>query len=161
MTLMKIGAVGLAGLLLAGCQQGYGGFGAKEGAGTLIGAGAGALAGSQIGSGSGRLAATAIGALLGGLAGGSVGRSLDTVDRQMINNTTQRTLETAPVGQVSSWRNPDSGAYGTVTPQRTYNTASGEPCREFQQTVTIGGKTEQAYGTACRQMDGTWRVTSN
>ena len=33
----------------------------------------------------------------------------------------------------------------------------GEQCREFQQTITIGGKTEKAYGTACRQPDGTWK----
>ena len=25
-------------------------------------------------------------------------------------------------------------------------------------TVTVGGKTEEAYGNACRQPDGTWRV---
>jgi surface antigen len=24
--------------------------------------------------------------------------------------------------------------------------------------VTIGGKAESAYGTACRQPDGTWKV---
>jgi surface antigen len=37
---------------------------------------------------------------------------------------------------------------------------SGKYCREFQQTVTIGGKTEQAYGTACRQPDGSWQIVS-
>jgi surface antigen len=155
----RIAAVALAGVLLAGCAQ-YG-VGPKEGAGTLIGAGAGALAGSQIGSGSGRVAATAIGALLGGLAGGSVGRSLDSVDRQMVQRTTQSSLETLPSGQTSSWRNPDTGNAGTVTPHRAFTGNAGEPCREFQQTVTIGGRTEQAYGTACRQADGSWRVVSN
>jgi len=160
-TLSKFGGIALAGLLLAGCQQGYGGFGPKEGAGTLIGAGAGALAGSQIGSGSGRLAATAIGALLGGLAGGSVGRSLDAVDHQMLARTQQQTLESYPTGQTSTWRNPDSGHAGTITPRRTFTSQNGQPCREFQQTVTIGGRTEQAYGTACREADGSWRVVSN
>jgi len=159
MMLTKIGAVALAGLLLAGCAET--GFGPKEGAGTLIGAGAGALAGSAIGGGKGQLAATAVGALLGGLAGGSVGRSLDTVDRQRIHQTTQSSLETLPSGQTTSWRNPDSGNYGTVTPQRAFTGQGGQPCREFQQTVTIGGRTEQAYGTACRQADGSWRVVSN
>ena len=33
----------------------------------------------------------------------------------------------------------------------------GAQCREFEQTVTIDGKTETAYGTACRQPDGTWK----
>ena len=31
-------------------------------------------------------------------------------------------------------------------------------CREFQQTITIGGQPQRAYGTACRQADGTWRI---
>jgi surface antigen len=157
MALSKIAALGLAGLVLVGCQ----GIGPKETGGTLIGAGAGALAGSQIGSGSGRAAAIAIGALLGGLAGGSVGRSLDTVDRQMVHRTTQSSLETLPSGQTSSWRNPDSGHHGTVTPHRAFTGQAGQPCREFQQTVTIGGRTEQAYGTACREADGSWRDVSN
>lgn len=30
-------------------------------------------------------------------------------------------------------------------------------CREFQRDVTIAGKTEKAYGTACLQPDGTWK----
>ena len=47
-----------------------------------------------------------------------------------------------------------------MTPTRTFQTASGQPCREYQQTVTIGGKTEEAYGTACRQPDGTWKIVN-
>ncbi len=35
---------------------------------------------------------------------------------------------------------------------------NGEQCREYQRTITIGGKTETAYGTACRQPDGTWKT---
>jgi hypothetical protein len=32
-------------------------------------------------------------------------------------------------------------------------------CREFQQTVTIGGQAQQAFGTTCQQADGTWKVS--
>jgi len=32
-------------------------------------------------------------------------------------------------------------------------------CREFQQTITIGGTTQEAYGTTCLQPDGSWKVT--
>jgi len=31
-------------------------------------------------------------------------------------------------------------------------------CSEFQQTVTIGGETEEAFGTACQQADGGWEI---
>ncbi len=53
---------------------------------------------------------------------------------------------------------PESGNYGTVTPIRDGSTSSGQYCREYQQTVTVGGRTQQAYGTACRQPDGQWKV---
>jgi surface antigen len=33
-------------------------------------------------------------------------------------------------------------------------------CREIQQTVTIGGTPQAATSTACRQPDGTWRITN-
>ena len=31
-------------------------------------------------------------------------------------------------------------------------------CREFTQTITVGGQAVQATGTACRQPDGSWRI---
>lgn len=147
----------LAMLGLAGCDS-IGG--PKQTGGTLVGAGTGALIGSQIGSGDTRLAAVAIGTLLGGIAGSEVGKSLDRADRMEIASTTNNTLETYPTGGHAEWRNPDSGNYGTVTPTRTYQRADGTYCREFQQTVYVGGQMEEAFGTACRQSDGTWRIVS-
>ena len=35
---------------------------------------------------------------------------------------------------------------------------SGEYCREFRQTVTIGGRTRRAYGVACQRPGGGWRI---
>lgn len=31
-------------------------------------------------------------------------------------------------------------------------------CREYQSTVVIAGRPQPAYGTACRQQDGSWRI---
>ena len=157
MWIRKIALVGMAAAFLAGCQD----TGTKQTFGTLIGAGAGALAGSQIGSGRGQLAAVAVGTLLGAFLGSEVGKSLDRADRQALERTTQSSLETAPSGTATSWRNPDSGNYGTVTPEPAYQTSSGEYCREYQQTIVVGGETQSAFGTACRQPDGTWRITNS
>lgn len=33
-------------------------------------------------------------------------------------------------------------------------------CREFQNTVIVGGKPQQAYGTTCQQADGSWQISS-
>jgi hypothetical protein len=31
-------------------------------------------------------------------------------------------------------------------------------CREYQQTVIIGGVQQQAYGVSCQQADGSWKL---
>ena len=143
-------------LLLGACQTLQ--DNPKQSLGTLLGGGLGALAGSQIGIGKGQLAAVAIGALGGAFLGSEVGKSLDWADKPFMERTARDTLERSRTGQTSVWRNPDSGHSGTFTPTRTFQTASGQPCREYQQTVTIGGKTENAYGTSCRQADGSWKI---
>ncbi|HCR85249.1 MAG TPA: hypothetical protein DIV86_01075 [Alphaproteobacteria bacterium] len=38
--------------------------------------------------------------------------------------------------------------------------ADSEYCREYTKDVYIGGRTQQAFGTACRLPDGTWRIKS-
>ncbi len=149
-----VGLMALA-LALAGCTAK---IGDKEAVGTLLGAAAGGLAGSQVGKGSGKLVTTGVGTLLGAMLGNEIGRSLDRADRLALQRTTQQSLEKAPVGKTSKWKNPDSGNYGSVTPKKTYERADGTYCREFTQTITVGGRTEEAYGTACRQPDGTWKL---
>lgn len=38
---------------------------------------------------------------------------------------------------------------------------ANEPyCREYTETVTVAGKKQQGYGTACMQEDGSWKVMS-
>ena len=131
----------------------------KQTLGTLLGGGLGALAGSQFGSGSGQLAAVAIGTLGGAFLGNEIGKSLDRADQAFMRQTSARALEQNPTGVASAWRNPDTGHSGTVVPTRTYQTVTGR-CREFQQTVTISGRSETAYGTSCREADGSWRIVN-
>lgn len=130
----------------------------KQTAGTLVGAGLGALLGSQVGSGKGKLAAVAVGALAGAWAGSEVGKSLDRADRIYAQRNAQDGLEYSQTGQSKSWRNPDSGHSGTFTPTRTYKTAEGRNCRDFETTIYVDGKQETGTGRACRQADGTWQI---
>ncbi len=65
---------------------------------------------------------------------------------------------TAAVGESIIWE--DGSASGSVTVVRQGTSTSGKQCREFQQTVEIGGKSESAYGTACLQDDGSWKIVS-
>ncbi len=155
MSIKLILAVAL-GLAVAACE----GSGQKEQVGTLLGGVVGAIAGAQFGSGKGQLAATAAGALVGALVGSEVGKSLDQADQLAMQHAAQRTLEDEPTGTEGVWKNPDSGNSGTITPTRTYQNAEGRYCREYQQTITVGGQVEEAYGTACRQPDGAWQIVS-
>lgn len=157
MNFKKLMILGLLAPALASCVQGAG---EKQTMGTLIGAAGGGLAGAQIGKGKGQLAATAAGVLLGAMIGSEVGKSLDQADRMYMAQTRQKALDTSQSGQSTKWVNPDSGHSGTVTPQPAYEQTPGRYCREFQETVTIGGQQETAYGTACRQPDGTWKIVS-
>ena len=155
-TAVAVVAAMIATVTLGGCVTD--GMGTKQGAGTLIGAGLGGWAGSQVGDGRGQLAAVAVGTLLGGFIGNEVGVSLDRADRMYLSRAQSTAMNSAD-WQPVSWSNPDSGNHGTVTPVRTVqNTQTGQLCREYQTSVTVGGRVEQGYGTACRTADGDWRI---
>ena len=148
-------AVLTASVLLVACQpQNWGG---GEQFGTLGGAAAGGLIGSQIGHGSGNAAATLTGVLLGGFIGNQMGGYIDDKDRQAASRAETRAY-TAPVGQQITWNNPENGNSGTITPTRDGYASNGAYCREFQQTIVVGGKQQQAYGKACQQPDGSWKI---
>jgi len=131
--------------------------GTKETVGGLTGAALGGLLGAQFGSGTGQLAATSVGVLIGALIGSEVGRSMDEVDKLKANEAVVK-AHSAPLGETITWNNPDSGHHGSVTAVRDGTSSSGNYCREFQETITIGGKSEQGYGVACQQPDGSWRI---
>ena len=125
----------------------------KQDQGMLIGAIAGGILGHQVGGGSGQVLATMVGTVAGAAIGGSIGRTMDDYDRM----NTSAALENVRTGVSSTWVNPDTGYEYVVTPTNTYDSGTG-PCREYTMDATIGGKTEQIYGTACRQAVGSWLV---
>ncbi len=152
----KIVPVAMVVALLAACSSDVG---PKQTGGAVLGGIGGGLLGAQFGSGSGKLAATAAGTLLGALLGSEVGKSLDETDKLAAQKAEDQ-AETAPMGQKIDWNNPDSGHSGSYTPTRDGTDSSGNYCREYQSTVDVGGQTQKAFGTACRQPDGTWKVVN-
>lgn len=125
----------------------------KQEQGIIIGAIAGGILGHQVGGGSGKVLATIVGTIAGAAVGGSIGRTMDEADR--LNTTVA--LENVRTGVSSAWVNPDTGYEYVLTPTNTYESGTG-PCREYTLDAKIGGETEQIYGTACRQADGSWLV---
>jgi len=155
--------------LLAGCANpnsygsGYSGGdgmfsgGNKATAGTLLGGVVGGLAGSRFGGGTGKLVAVGVGTLLGAAIGNAAGQSLDRADQAYAQQAVSQAYA-APTGSTIRWNNPQSGNWGTYTPTRDGTGPSGELCREFQTSISVGGQLQQGFGTACRQADGSWRV---
>lgn len=83
----------------------------------------------------------------------------------LLDEGQQRTLEDAqiqaaeaPIGTRFDW--DDRGARGSVQVLSEGNDAVGRYCREFEQTVTVRGRTERAIGTACQDADGIWEVVA-
>ena len=148
-------------------NPGDGGYGVKQSPsisksdiGTVAGALGGGFLGSNVGKGKGKTVGTIAGTLLGGYLGNQIGSTLDRADMSYYDRTSQSALETTATGTTSRWINPDSGNSGAVTPTRTFQTNSGQFCREFSQSIVVAGQKEEAFGTACRQADGSWKIVN-
>lgn len=157
----------LATTILVGCTEPggrpgrgvmQGGSVNKQDVGMLAGAIGGGVLGNQIGGGAGKTVATIAGTLLGGAIGSSIGSSLDRADMAYYDQTSQRAMETGQPGQAFPWSNPKSGNSGTIVPSNPYQASNGQYCREYTQTIKVGGKSQKGYGTACRQPDGSWQI---
>ena len=101
-----------------------------------------------------------MGTLIGASIGSSIGRELDRADRIAMEQAYYQSLEYSPSGETSTWYNPDSGNSGSFTPNAAYLANDNEYCREYTQTIVIGGESVEGYGTACRQPDGSWKIIS-
>ncbi len=132
----------------------------NEALGGVLGAIGGAVVGHQIGDGSGRVLATFAGTIIGGMLGAGVGRDLDDAQRLKLEVATQYALENQRSGTRTTWRGPGRRACGVIVPRPAFRNEVRQYCREFQQTIVIDGKRESAYGTACRQPDGQWKIAN-
>ena len=119
----------------------------------IIGGIVGGVLGNRVGDGAGRTVATVMGAMIGTAIGGNIGRKMDEADRLKVAHS----LETVRTGVGTRWVNPDTGNTYKVLPTKTFDD-KGIPCREFSLNATIGGETQEMYGTACRQADGSWKM---
>lgn len=115
-----------------------------------FGAAGGGLLAAELADGDAR--AIVGGVLLGALFGSALSDGFGRADRGCVGYA----IEHAPSGQPVVWRDPNHGARYRFTPERSYQTEEGRYCREYTTVVVIGGREQSAYGTACRQPDGSW-----
>jgi surface antigen len=128
----------------------------KQQTGAVMGGVMGGVLGSTVGRGEGRTLAIVAGTLLGAYVGSEMGRYMDESDARKAENAMEYNRD----NQTSRWRNPNTGADVETTPTHTYRAENGEYCREYQTQVIVNGKKEKAYGTACRQPDGSWKMVN-
>jgi surface antigen len=117
----------------------------------------GGLSGSSASSG-GRVANNIIAALNGGLVGGPVGAGLSEREKRNALEAEYRALEYTASGQPVPWQG-NAGRSGEVVAAQPYRVGS-QDCRQYKQTVIVGGVTSTARGTACRNPDGSWSLLS-
>src|SRR3989338_2322979 len=147
---LLVGVMSISVLEMTGCTPGNNTMGA-----TCAGALAGGLIGNQIFRGEkNSFAGVLAGALIGGIVGNRIGNYMDEQDRTNM----QSAIVNTPVNQQATCTSDKTGPNGqpgsyTVRPIKSYH-AKNPYCREYQTTVTVGGKAQQAYGKACRQPDG-------
>ena len=138
-------------------------YGPKQNLGTLLGPVVGSGVGSALGKGHrDENAAIAAGAIFGGLFGYRLGAQFDALDRQMAGRLLYTVLEKVPTGETGKWLNPNTDNYGWVTATSTTLIGTpgySQPCREFTTTIVIGDNEYKGYGTACRQADGSWKIS--
>jgi len=146
-------AIGLAGVLLAGCATEPG---PNTGAGVFGGALAGGAIGALTGGGTGNIVA---GAILGGLVGGAIGNALDEEERRRAYAAEMQALEYGGPGTPVRWTGK-GGNYGVIQPGPEYARGSYQRCREYSHTIYVRGRPEVARGVACRNADGTWNPIS-
>jgi surface antigen len=90
----------------------------------------------------------------GTLIGGELGAGLPPDVRAEAAAAELRALDgNVPV----QWREgPD--AHGRIRPLRSYE-RDGRTCRDYVHTLTVGGQSRDARGTACALPGGGWRVS--
>ena len=157
-TKMISAAIISASLLLAGCST----VPSKQEQGAAAGAVVGGVLGSALGDGHADKG-WAIGAwrpFRCQSIGDQIGAQLDERDRLLAAQNLQYSLESTKNGAVTTWQNPNTGNGGAATPTTTVVKSDGTPCREFTTEIEVGGETQQGYGTACRQADGSWKIQS-
>ena len=93
-----------------------------------------------------------------GLAAAELAGSVGYLDRSRALRAEYQALEFGATGAPISWQGW-SDRRGSVIPGPKYRVNSFD-CRNYSHSVVVGGATEVARGTACRQPDGSWHLNA-
>ena len=80
------------------------------------------------------------------------------IDELAMRRALVEALETSISGTPVAWHSVDTGRSGEVVPVRTFRSANGVFCREYEETMVRDAGVERVFGIACRQDTGVWIV---
>ena len=145
---------------LAGCELGD--RDNKRALGTLVGLGLGAALGYSISGSSFRdqFMMTTLTAAGGAAAGYYLAERLLPHDREKLDSTAFKALNSADSGTSVAWGEKGKGAWGSFTPLRDYVSNEGLSCREYVATINYAGETGEVREAACRLDNGNWRTVT-
>ena len=84
--------------------------------------------------------------------------ALSDADLALADAAVQLALESGLQGEHFSWTNPSTGHEGEVWVTRTYRIAGGGWCREYRESIRVGGRTDAYSDRACRRGDSVWVI---
>lgn len=92
---------------------------------------------------------------ISGVLASAFGASLPEADRQHAFAAQIAALDS---GKRQSWRG-GNGLFGYVEPGAESALSAGK-CRDYAHTIYVAGRPKTASGSACKQADGSWRMSS-
>ena len=79
-------------------------------------------------------------------------------DWELLRQAGRQALENAADGDTEGWRNPDTGAFGTIQPLNTTQN-QGRTCRRTELYNNAGGASGTSRFNFCKQADSTWQLS--
>lgn len=96
-------------------------------------------------------------AVLIAASGCGTGPAADAPAHVALDSALQDALENNASGESEQWEDPDTGDHGTIRPIRTFVSAAGIPCREYDVAIAEGDASDAWRDVACRDTDGVWK----
>ena len=84
---------------------------------------------------------------------------VDPQDWKTVQETISTSFSTLEDGGTAQWNNESTGSNGLIVPDAMVTNEQGAICRPFQTTLDTISGVENFDGYACKQRNGTWRIT--
>jgi len=85
--------------------------------------------------------------------------NVDPQDWKTVQDAISTSFSTLEDGDAAQWNNESTGSNGSIVPDAIITNEGGGICRPFQTTLDTVSGLENFNGYACKQRNGTWRIT--